>query len=200
MSAGGDRLNAALVRNIPYIISLGATDMVNFGAMHTVPEKYRDRKLYQHNHLVTLMRTTKEECVEVGQYIVQKIRDRGYLDSIKDTRYLEVWLPRGGVSMMSKYQWEFDAGPPGIFADKEADDALFETIIDGLKGSDIRVVDDPRDINHPDFGKEIAESLIEMIRKGDGGGIEEVRKAEKRETEEADASEVLKDSATPVIN
>ena len=39
----------------------GALDMVNFGAMETVPERFRDRRLHVHNAQVTLMRTTPEE-------------------------------------------------------------------------------------------------------------------------------------------
>jgi len=62
MSAGPTRLEAALERGIPNIISLGATDMVNFGARSSVPPQFKDRKLLEHNPTVTLMRTTPEEC------------------------------------------------------------------------------------------------------------------------------------------
>lgn len=49
MSAGPTRLEAALKTGIPNIISLGATDMVNFGPRSSVPERYTDRKLFEHN-------------------------------------------------------------------------------------------------------------------------------------------------------
>ena len=39
----------------------GALDMVNFGPMETVPERFRERNLYVHNATMTLMRTTPEE-------------------------------------------------------------------------------------------------------------------------------------------
>lgn len=45
MSAGEHRLEAAAEAGLPNIISVGATDMTNFGPMGTVPEKYRERKL-----------------------------------------------------------------------------------------------------------------------------------------------------------
>src|SRR5581483_5902969 len=61
MSAGEDRMGAAARTRLPYVGSVGALDMVNFWAPETVPEKYRDRKLYRHNPQVTLMRTTVEE-------------------------------------------------------------------------------------------------------------------------------------------
>ncbi len=41
LSAGEDRLGAFARTGIPYVGSVGALDMVNFGAMETVPEKYK---------------------------------------------------------------------------------------------------------------------------------------------------------------
>ncbi len=43
--------------------------MVNFGPPNTVPEKFKDRKFYQHNPTVTLMRTTVEENRKLGEEI-----------------------------------------------------------------------------------------------------------------------------------
>ena len=48
-------------RGVPYVGSGGALDMVNFGALDTVPERFSGRNLYVHNPQVTLMRTTAEE-------------------------------------------------------------------------------------------------------------------------------------------
>src|SRR5208337_2006908 len=58
MSAGEDRMGAIIRSQIPYVGSCGALDMVNFEAIDTVPQKYKNRNLYQHNPQVTLMRTT----------------------------------------------------------------------------------------------------------------------------------------------
>ena len=152
MSAGPNRLEAALKRGIPNIISLGATDMVNFGAMSTVPTLFKDRKLLEHNPTVTLMRTTKEECKKIGGFIVKKIKSFA-----KDPGKVEVWLPRGGVSAIAK------AGE--VFEDEEADAFLAETIKEGLRGTHIRVVEDKRDINDESFAIDIAESLMNIVRK-----------------------------------
>ena len=61
LPATEDRFGAIIRTRIPYVGSLGALDMVNFGAPDTVPEHYRSRTLYPHNPHVTLMRTTAEE-------------------------------------------------------------------------------------------------------------------------------------------
>jgi len=59
--AGPERMDAILAKKIPYLLSAGAMDMVNFGAKETVPPHYQNRLLHQHNSLVTLMRTTPDE-------------------------------------------------------------------------------------------------------------------------------------------
>lgn len=150
MSAGPERLEAALKKTIPDIISIGATDMVNFGAKPTVPEEYKNRLLLEHNPMVTLMRTTKEEAELVGAFIVEKIKK-----FMKDPNMVEVWLPRGGSSVI--------ATPGEIFADEEADTALAGTIKQGLEGTGVRVVDDSRHINDSGFAIDIADSLIKVI-------------------------------------
>lgn len=147
MSAGAQRLEAAAASGIPNIISLGATDMSNFGPMTTVPERYKDRKLYEHNPVVTLMRTSKDEARQVGSFIVEKLRN-----NTKDPSKIQLWIPLGGISMI--------AVPDGPFADAEADQILFETIREGLSGSGIEVVEDERAINDELFARNIAEALI----------------------------------------
>lgn len=150
MSAGQDRLEAAAEAGIPSIISLGATDMTNFGPTSTVPEKYKGRKLYEHNPTVTLMRSSAEECRQVGEFIAEKLKAHA-----KRPEMVQVWVPLGGVSMM--------ATPGGPFADEEADRVLFSTVRDGLAGSGIKVVEDKRDINDEGFSHDIADSLAGLI-------------------------------------
>lgn len=72
LSAGPERLTAAAAAGVPQVISVGALDMVNFGAPETVPDKFRERIFYQHNPTVTLMRTTLDECQQLGEEIGRK--------------------------------------------------------------------------------------------------------------------------------
>lgn len=87
MSAGQDRLEAAAEAGIPNIISLGATDMTNFGPKSTVPEKYKGRRLYEHNPTVTLMRSSAEESRQVGEFIVDKLRSHA-----KRPEMVQLWI------------------------------------------------------------------------------------------------------------
>jgi len=147
MSAGPRRLDAAAEAGIPNIVSVGATDMTNFGPKSTVPERYKDRRLYEHNPVVTLMRTSEEEARQVGNFIAEKLKKH-----VKRTDLVQVWLPDGGISLIST--------PEGPFADPKADTALFRSLKEGLDGSGIEIVEDKRSINDPGFATDIAEALM----------------------------------------
>ncbi len=73
LSAGSERLTAAGRRGIPQVVSVGATDMVNFHAPPTVPRQFANRTFYHHNPNVTLMRTTADECAQIGAEIGRKL-------------------------------------------------------------------------------------------------------------------------------
>jgi len=150
MSAGPNRLEAALKAGIPNIISLGATDMVNFGQRSTVPFRYNDRKLLEHNPTVTLMRTTEDECRQIGEFIVEKITKFA-----KDPSLVQVWIPAGGVSIIAV------SGAP--FADVVADRRLVQVLKAGLFDSGVKVVEDSRDINDPAFAVDVAEAMVAML-------------------------------------
>jgi uncharacterized protein (UPF0261 family)/ABC-type branched-subunit amino acid transport system ATPase component len=73
LAATEDRFGAIIRTRVPYIGSCGALDMVNFGPMETVPERYRGRTLQVHNPTVTLMRTTSEENARIGRWIGERL-------------------------------------------------------------------------------------------------------------------------------
>jgi len=142
LSAGPDRLEAAGALGIPQVVSLGALDMVNFGPFESVPAEFRDRLLYKHNPTVTLMRTTPEECAELGRIIARKLNEaRGPLT---------VFVPLKGVSLIAiKGQ---------VFHDPAADEALFGTLRDNLDPEvDLRELD--LDVNDPEFAHALADRL-----------------------------------------
>ncbi|KAJ3756286.1 hypothetical protein EV360DRAFT_48224 [Lentinula raphanica] len=159
MSAGPHRLEAAASRGIPTILSVGAVDVVNFGERGTVPERFKHRRLYEHNPSVTLMRTNTEECEEIGKFIVdklQKYRGTGPCrDGRSKTNVVEVWLPNGGVSILSC--------PGEPFHEQKADEALFSVIRDGLRDTGIQVVDCEQAINDKEFAIGVADALLKVL-------------------------------------
>lgn len=135
-ACNADRFGAAIRTRLPYVGSVGAVDMVNFGAKETVPAKFAGRNLYVHNAQVTLMRTTPEENVAIGRFIVERLnRMEG------PVRFL---LPLGGVSAIDV---------PGMpFHDPAADAALFETIRAGFQPTlNRKLIEVPAAINDRAF-------------------------------------------------
>jgi uncharacterized protein (UPF0261 family) len=147
LSAGPDRLEAAGAAGLPQVVSLGALDMVNFGPMETVPERFRDRRLYVHNPTVTLMRTTPEECAELGRTLARKLNAA--------TGPVTLFVPLRGISAIAA------EGQP--FHDPEADEALFGALREHL-GSSVEVRELDTDVNDPAFADAMAERLHELVR------------------------------------
>lgn len=107
-----DRFGAFQRTRIPYVGSVGALDMVNWGAPNTVPEKFADRLFYEHNPQVTLMRTTADENTAMGTWIAERLNQMN-----GPVRFL---LPMGGVSALD--------APGQPFHDPAANAALFAAI------------------------------------------------------------------------
>jgi len=147
LSAGPDRLEMAGALGIPQVVSLGALDMANFGPKETVPPKFQDRNLYVHNASVTLMRSTEEECAELGRIIARKLNAA--------TGPLALFIPLGGVSMIDV--------PGAPFHDPAADAALIRELKAGLR-PEVEVVEMATDINDPAFATAMAERLDELYR------------------------------------
>jgi uncharacterized protein (UPF0261 family) len=147
LTAGPDRLRAAGRKGIPQVVSLGALDMVKFGPLDTLPERFQDRQVRVHNPSITVIRTTAAECAELGRGVAAKLRAA--------TGPTAVCLPRRGLSTLG--------GPGGPYHDPHADDALFTSLRDGLRGSTTEVLEFDTHINDPAFGRAASEELHRMI-------------------------------------
>src|SRR5271169_4585308 len=143
-----DRFGAVARSQAPYVASCGALDMVNFGAMETVPQHYRGRKLYPHNPQVTLMRTTVEENIQQARWIAKRLNQ-----CEGEVRFL---LPLGGVSALD--------APGQPFWDPDADAALFETLTNEFQQTDHRkLVRLPYHINDPKFAATAVEEFLAIV-------------------------------------
>jgi uncharacterized protein (UPF0261 family) len=152
LSAGPNRLAAAAEKGVPQVVSVGATDMVNFHAPDTVPAQFAGRKFYQHNASVTLMRTTAEECTAIGRDI------GGKLAAAQGT--VAVFLPAKGVSAIDAKGQPFD--------DPTARAALFGAVRTALAeagaGERVEVVELDQHINDAAFAEAMARRLLAMLR------------------------------------
>ena len=146
LSAGRDRLTAAAIRGVPQVISLGALDMVNFGPVDSVPQKFEGRRFYQHNASVTLMRTTPEENDQLGKEIAEK--------ASASQGPTAILIPLKGVSAIDR-----EGGP---FWWPEADAALFQSIRNWV-GPWVKLIEVDHHINDPEVAKIAAETLLAML-------------------------------------
>jgi uncharacterized protein (UPF0261 family) len=145
-SAGPHRLEAAARKGIPQVVCPGAIDMVNFGAIDTVPAQFRDRNLYIHNPSVTLMRTTPEECAEIGRMTAAKLNNA--------TGPVTVLIPLQGVSAIDKV-----GGP---FYSPEALEAYRQALKASLSPT-VHLVELDAHINDEAFALAAADLLTESL-------------------------------------
>jgi uncharacterized protein (UPF0261 family) len=147
LSAGPERLEAAGEIGLPQVVSVGALDMVNFGPRDSVPAQFAGRLFYQHNPNVTLMRTTREENVELGRRMARKLNAaRGPV---------ALFLPLRGVSMIDI--------EGQIFWDVAADSALFEALRSEI-GPNVELHAVDTAINDPSFARAMAQRLVGYVR------------------------------------
>jgi uncharacterized protein (UPF0261 family) len=147
LTAGPERLDAIIRTRTPWVGSVGALDMVNFGPRASVPGKFEDRLLYVHNPTVTLMRTTLEENTRIGRWLVEKIN--------RMEGPVRFFLPLGGVSVIDV---------PGMpFHDPAADQALFDAIRTGWQSApNRRLVEVPHALNDPAFAQALVDAFHEI--------------------------------------
>jgi uncharacterized protein (UPF0261 family) len=169
MSAGPHRLEAAALAGIPQVVCPGAIDMVNFGPLDSVPERYRQRRLYVHNPNVTLMRTTPEECAELGRITAEKLNR-----ALGPVVFL---MPLRGVSAIDA------VGSP--FWWPEADRSYLNLLKANL-GCRIRLVEVDAHINDESFAQTVARTLLELTKESAGRGAGSVGRQDHRAGDESD--------------
>jgi uncharacterized protein (UPF0261 family)/ABC-type branched-subunit amino acid transport system ATPase component len=148
-----DRFGAIIRCRVPYVGSVGALDMVNFGSPETTPERYRQRKFHVHNPQVTLMRTTPEENERMGRWIGERLNQ---MDGP-----VRFFLPEGGVSALD------GQGQP--FWDPEADAALFRALERTVRQTGNRqIIRVKHNINAPEFASAIVSAFRPLVGRASG--------------------------------
>lgn len=153
-SAGPDRCLAASRAGVPAVLAPGCVDMANFGALKSVPEKYRGRNLYQWAPTATLLRTNIEENQRIGEMIAAAANAA--------IAPVAILLPLKGLSMLDS--------DGGAFWDPAADAACFDAIKGNLR-QDIPVIELACNINDPPFAEAAASALLGLMRQAEGSEI-----------------------------
>ncbi len=145
-SAGPERLNAAGEKGIPQVVVPGCLDMVNFAQLDTVPQEYKDRKLYSWAPDVTLMRTNKVENAILGDRFADKLN--------QSKSAVSILLPTKGLS-------QIDAENE-IFYHPETNRVLFNSIKEH-SNSNLNVVEIDAHINDIEFSERLVKELLFLI-------------------------------------
>jgi len=145
LSAGPRRLTAAGRAGVPQVVSVGATDMVNFHAPESVPNRFLARAFYRHNPSVTLMRTTPEENAQLGAEIGRKLAAASGPTALV--------LPLRGVSAIDREGQPFD--------DPVARQSLFSALRESAAGVDTIEMD--CHINDAEFAEAAVKKLLELM-------------------------------------
>lgn len=145
--AGPLRMDVILRKQIPCVVSVGALDMVNFGAKDTVPPQFQNRQLHIHNAQVTLMRTTEDENRQCAQWIARKLN--------QSKAPITVLIPEGGVSALD--------APGQPFHNPAADAALFDELQLQLKLSAERQLRRfPHHVNDEQFAVALVDEFLKL--------------------------------------
>ena len=147
LAAGPDRLDAMTRARVPAVIAPGCLDMVNFGERDTLPEEFEDRAIYQHNPQVTLVRTSADECDQLGRILARKANANGSSTAIL--------IPTRAISVIS--------APGGVFHDADADARLFNAI---REEAEVEVQELEVEINSEEFANACVGKLLELIEEG----------------------------------
>ncbi|KDP44571.1 hypothetical protein JCGZ_22153 [Jatropha curcas] len=148
MACDSSRFDAMLEKKVPLVLSVGALDMVNFGAADTIPPNFRQRKIHIHNQQVSLVRTTVEENKKFASFIADKLN--------KSSSKICVCLPQKGISALD--------APGKPFYDPEATTALvneLQNLI--LTNEDRQVKVYPFHVNDSEFADALVNSFLEII-------------------------------------
>ncbi len=142
--AGPDRLDAAARHGLPWVGSVGALDMINWGAPTTIPERHRGRTFHVHNANVTLMRSNAQEMRAAGLRLAEQLN--------RAAGPVRLLLPLGGLSMLD--------APDQPFHDPEANAVLFDTLRQHFHASGTRRLEElPWHINDAAFAAAIAQAV-----------------------------------------
>jgi uncharacterized protein (UPF0261 family) len=146
--AGPRRLVVAGEAALPQVVIPGAIEVLNFGAVDTVPVTFRDgiRPLVRHNAQVTAVRLTAAESVAAARVMADRLN--------RSLGPLHVLIPTEGFDSYDQ------AGGP--FWDPAADAAVIDELERRLR-PDIRVTTVAAHINDRVFADAVADAFLELV-------------------------------------
>lgn len=144
---GPDRLKVIGRLGLPQVVVPGCID---FSVFHSgaVPDKLDSRPVYDHNPEYTLVRTSRDEMIQLGHIFADRLNPA--------EGSVRIAVPTEGLSIPNEAN--------GVFWDPESDRAFLETLRAEIS-PDIPVQTYENHVNDPVFGTQVAELFIDMMNK-----------------------------------
>ena len=144
--AGPNRLEAAGEKGLPQVVVPGCVDFFVQGPKTSIPDKWKDRPAYYHNPSFTLIRSSRDEMLEVARRMAKKLNAaRGPV---------AVAIPTQGLSIPNK--------PGGEFWDPEGDAKFRGELKSNLK-KEIRCVEVDAHINTKEMADAVSKLFFETV-------------------------------------
>lgn len=148
MTDGGpDRLEAAGEMGLPYLVAPGNLDHLIYTSRESIPEQFRNRKVFSHGTRIHILRSRKTEMAPLGTIMAEKLNrakgPTGVIFPLKGFSFANIHVDRQ----------EFD--------DPESDHVLLETLKKNLR-PDIKVVACDVHINDEEFAYRAAEIYVSL--------------------------------------
>ena len=144
----GERMKAAMKKNIPTIITPGCADLVATGRVETLTEEQKTRQLYHHNPEITLYRINKEEMRTVAQTVAERMN--------LSPGNVKLFFPAKGFCSQ-----DIEGGD---LWDKEGDMVFLDVVKEKLR-DDIEIIEMDAHINEKEFCEAVVEAMLRMLNK-----------------------------------
>ncbi len=144
-----ERLETAGRLGIPQVVTLGAIDFVCLGPLERIPEKWSARTFHRHAPEMVGMRTTPDECAELGRTIANKLNAA--------TGPTALFVPLRGTSLY--------ATEGQVFHDPSADQALFAALRESVDRTRVELHEVDLHINDREFALAMADRLHDLAGK-----------------------------------
>jgi len=155
--AGPHRLEAAVNRAIPYILTPCGFDMLSCGPIERrdkndplwVSRNLADRKLLLQDAMRVQARTSAEEMVSVARVVAEKLNKHG------EKRLVKFLIPTKGFSSLS--------GEGGVLHDPDSDKVFVDELRKNLD-PEIRIIEIEAHINTQEFARAVVEALKDSFK------------------------------------
>src|SRR3954452_13330438 len=152
-ATGPERLTVAGRLGLPQVVVPGCVDFFNQGPRDTVPAEYLARQTYFHNPVATLIRLTREEELQLGRIVAERLN--------RATGPVQVVAPTRGFSLAD--------AEGGDLWDPEADRAFLEALRDALR-PDIPYETVDAHVDDTAFADVVAERYLTMTQEPANAG------------------------------